>query len=318
MSAVLESVVQENLFSVLASNQTFEDKSFEEVNAESSEVIAPVVIEDVKQQHTAAKLFEAYDAAIKGVYEVNLAIVQYRNLCDGINHQHDVSYVDEHAFWKMHKSAIRHTVKVFKDLCMTPEAHIDAMDEFEAIVGEYKYQIATNFNDARKELSIEQLKDFRVDLVALWDGLAAKYADGGVRLARSQAATDIFKKFNLERNPFKIENGKAQLVTYVYCERKFNSKEHEYSLSSRRSVEELRKPLSVFLEFAEMEDFVDIAINEAIGSSWATPVQSGLKCIASPGHIEFKTFLREWKWTLSEHAAIKLREFIAEYANIGN
>lgn len=317
MSAVLESVVQENLFSVLASNQTFDESVFEKAHAESNVPIEPVISE-VVEQHPVAMLVEAYEAAIKGVVEVNVAIRRYRDICDNIDHQREVAEIDDHDAWKVHKSAIRKTVMAFKLSCMNPEASIDALDEYEEIVGERQVELVSNFNAARREFTEEQLKDFRVDLLALWDGLATKFADGGVRLARSQAAADIFKKFNLERNPFKIENGKAQLVTYVYCERKFNSKEHEYTLSSRRSVEELRKPLSVFLQFAEMEDFVDIAIHEAIGSSWATPVQSGLKCIASPGHIEFKTFLREWKWTLSEHAAIKLREFIAEYANIGN
>jgi hypothetical protein len=317
MSAVLEPVMQENLFSVLASNQTFDEPVLEKVPAESNEPTEPVISE-VVENHPAAKLVEAYEAAIKGVGEVNVAIRRYRELCDSIDHQREVAEIDDHDAWKVHKSAIRKTVMAFKLSCMNPEASIDALVEYEEIVGERQVELVSNFNAARREFSEEQLRDFRVDLIGLWDGLAAKFADGGIRLARSQAAKELFKKFNLERSPFKIENGKAQLVTYVYCERKFNSKEHEYTLSSRRSVEEFRKPLTVFLEFAELEDCIDIAIHEAIGVSWATPVKSGLKCIASPGHIEFKTFLREWKWTLSEHAAVKLREFIAEYANLGN
>lgn len=162
------------------------------------------------------------------------------------------------------------------------------------------------------------MKDYRIDLIALWDGLTVKYADGGVRLARSQAANEIVNKFNLERSPFKIENGKAQLITYVRSEKKFNSKEYEYTYETRRSIAELIKPISVFMQFAELEDGIDDAVHQAVGHGWGIAVQSGLRCVASPGHIEFKTFLKEWKWTLSDHAAIKLREFIAEYANLGN
>lgn len=314
MSAVFEPGMEANFFSVLASNQTIEEPAFEVATAKSNE---PAVSE-VVEQHPVVMLVEAYEAAIKGVDEVNVAIHRYRELCQSIDHDREVTEIDEHDSWKVHKSAIRKTVMAFKLSCMNPEASINAMDEYEEIVGEYKCQIATNFHDARKELTEKKLKNFRVDLIGLWDGLASKYADGGIRLARSQAAKEIFKKFNLERSQFKIENGKAQLITYVYCEKKFNSKEYEYSHSTRRSIAELIKPMSVFLQYAELEDGIDAAIHQAIGYGWGINVQSGLKCIASPGHLEFKTFLKEWKWTFSEHAAVKLREFIAEYANLGN
>lgn len=148
MSAVLEPVMQSNLFSVLASNQTFEEPVFEEANAESNEPIEPTVSEIV-EQHPAAKLVDAYEAAIKGVDEVNAAIYRYRDLCESIDHEREVAEIDERAYWRMHKSAIRKTVLDFKLSCMNPEASIDAMNEYEAIVDEYQCQIAVNFNYAR-------------------------------------------------------------------------------------------------------------------------------------------------------------------------
>lgn len=296
-----------NLFGSLASSEPVIPQ-----NVEMSRSTEPAA-----KPHPANQLVNAYKAALAGVDKVNQAIESYRALCLAAGHRTDIECEEGRHVWSIHTSAINETFSVFKKLLLTTAASINPREEYEELFGERKARIVFDYHTARTSLrDADEMKRFSVDLVALWDALSAKYADGGLRLARSQAATELYSQFGLSRKPFQIDKGKAQLFFHVWPEKKFSSKEYEYSFTSRNFINSFRKPLKVFLEYAELEDRVDASFLEAVGDNFHSRVQSGFKGALSPGHIEFKTFLKEWKWTLSEHAAIKLREFIAEYGDI--
>ncbi len=164
----------------------------------SSEPVIPQNVEICRstepatKPHPANQLVNAYKAALAGVDKVNQAIESYRALCLAAGHRTDIECEEGRHVWSIHTSAINETFSVFKKLLLTTAASINPREEYEKLFGERNARIVFDYHTARTSLrDADEMKRFSVDLVALWDALSAKYADGGLRLARSQAATEL-------------------------------------------------------------------------------------------------------------------------------
>lgn len=219
---------------------------------------------------------------------------------------------------ELHRRAIKFTLDRFRTTCFRNEAKLDVNTEFQEIFGEELsgliYESGNyRYRDLRDRGKSTDPREIRLDMMRFWDGLANKYADGGIRLARSQAAHQIITEWRLQHTPFTVVNGKAMIEDCVYTEEvgSYRGGGREVSYSCHSSLFMLMKALDVFFDFADLNGSAESVLAQNFVHSWK--VRSGTRYVVVPGHVEFRTFNAAWKWTLSASAAERLREFIAEY-----
>ena len=225
---------------------------------------------------------------------------------------------DDIDFMEIHRRAIKFTLDRFRTTCFRNEAKLDVNTEFQEIFGEELsgliYESGNyRYRDLRDRGKSTDPREIRLDMMRFWDGLANKYADGGIRLARSQAAHQIITEWRLQHTPFTVVNGKAMIEDCVYTEEvgSYRGGGREVSYSCHSSLFMLMKALDVFFDFADLNGSAESVLAQNFVHSWK--VRSGTRYVVVPGHVEFRTFNAAWKWTLSASAAERLREFIAEY-----
>jgi hypothetical protein len=275
--------------------------------------------------HPARNLQDGYVCAILASMEARRAVEHANNVVGPIG-SHLGSF--DVSFLSLHRDAVNALVQHFKDLCMCGDAKVDSQDEFRAVFGENlteeifesgsgRHHHHRRYRDDLEEEKRTSPEDIRIDLIKLWDGLAEKYADGGVRLLRSQAAARIINSWSLRDKPFEVVNGKALIEDRVWSEKSYRGV-RTLSYSSREGIVALLRALDVFLEFAEVEGD---ALRSFFGLSSLRgdpEIISGTRYVVAKGDLEFRTYNDTWKWTLSARVADKLREFIVEYGNLGS
>lgn len=239
----------------------------------------------------------------------------------------------------MSKCAVQEAVRQFGELMMRERAELDADEEFTRAFGKSMYELIEEGHGDHWERERYHRQDFRfrralrrgtdveddhegeqmpppylVDLLKLWDSLAATYSDGGLTLARRQAASTILREWQLDRQQFEVKNGKATIADRVYSEMQTYGHlrgQRTVHYNYRDQVHKLFQALEVFLSFCDETYLYPLQqIREQGGHDLV--VRSGAKYAICSG-MEVRTFKEEWKYTLSAALAEKLREFMATY-----
>jgi hypothetical protein len=314
MSAVLE-----NLFTQAGIGANLHEETACLPNEEGTAAHPPVATtpEPAAAPHPAASLQQRYVQTILVHQELLRMLAKADAIGAGIGYscgwrEHNLD------FYGIHRDAVHKLVMSFKAWCMKGDASVDPKNEFEDAFGEKLteeiYASGRYYHRDRDEKR-EHPENIRIDLVKLWDALAKKYADGGMRLERSQAAAVILSDWPLRDKPFQVVNGKAVIEDRVWSEKNSFRGYRHLTYSSSQSVARLLKALNVFLDFADLEcDAVKVFFGDTARTE--PEITSGRRYVVAKGQVEFKTFNDYWRWTLSEDTANKLREFLAEYGHI--
>jgi hypothetical protein len=266
--------------------------------------------------HPAAHLQEAYEQAF-GMFEAAFAAFDAAEsvaLIAGYSTRFSRSVVD---YDDMSQCAVRKTVEVFTDRMLGGSASLDAEEEFERATGKSLHEALHGDADLRRRRRDEDddRQPVRLNLLALWDSMARVYDDGGVWLARHQAANAIMSEWRLESQAFEVKNGKALIEHRVYSEpaesyRPYRRVHYNY----QEGLYRLCKALDVFFDYADLPGHA-MGFLRGMQSSRGNDmvIDSGSTHVVVPGLAQVRTFNEQWKWTMRADVAEKLREFIAAF-----
>lgn len=216
----------------------------------------------------------------------------------------------------MSRCAVRKTVERFVEQVLGGAASLDDDEEFTRATGKCLSDALYGERDRRGHRhhhDDEEQAPVKLNLVELWDSMARVYDDGGVWLARHQAANAIMDEWRLQSQAFEVKNGKALIEHRVYSEPPFYSRPRRVHYNYIQPLTKLCKALDVFFDYADLPgQAMRILWNMGLrGHDIA--IESGSTHVVVPGLAQVRTFNEQWKWTLRADVAEKLREFIAAY-----
>lgn len=244
-------------------------------------------------------------------------------------------------FNELTTSAVNHTVNHFKAQRMDDGATLDPTIEFERAFGKRLYELIREEREARSErerklwqvnrarriqglsdqmpdpTDEQPLKYLQVDLLKLWDSMQMAYADGGIGLARRQAAQSIMKSWHLHELKFEVKNGKAVFDDRIWSEQRYSGG-RELSSSASSEMVGLFKAMQVWFDWADynvpaMQTL--FAMCGKNGSLHAIPLTMGASYEVAKGLVQVRTFKEHWRWTLAATAADSLREFVSTFGD---
>jgi hypothetical protein len=226
---------------------------------------------------------------------------------------------------ELSKSAVHRTVEVFRQRALADRAALDPGEEFERAFGKGLYETLQDDDEQRRRRRRQSIREdgeeddkepepVRVDLLRLWDSLMSTYADGGVTLARTQAAKAILDNWSLRDKPFEVKNGKAVIEDRVYSEVHYSGQPRTVSYSHRENLYALFKGLQVWFDWADINaNAMTTLFKMQTRGAHDIVIEMGASYTVAAGQVQVRTFKEHWRWTLEASAAEKLREFIVAY-----
>lgn len=334
-----------NLFAVCAAGMTYDAGGDIEPQApvQGTAPVVTAVEEEPKPAHPAHPAHPAQflqDAYLKSfdlfkIAEEALAQANSMSLTIGYSTRSSIG-ID---FDDMTTTAVNHTVNHFKAQRMDEGATLDPGNEFERAFGKRLSELISEEREARsaRERKLwhvnrarriqglpdlmpdpadeQPLKYLQVDLLKLWDSMQMNYADGGIGLARRQAAQAIMSSWRLHELKFEVKNGKAVFDDRIWSEQRYSGG-RELNYKASEEMVRLFKAMQVWFDWADYNVPVMqtlFAMCGKNGSMHAIPLTMGASYEVAKGLVQVRTFKEHWRWTLAAAAAESLREFVGTY-----
>lgn len=264
--------------------------------------------------HPMAEVQQAYEQAF-GLYEA--AFEAFATADRSAGHVGYSCRISRSAvdYDELNRTAVRSVVERFTQKMLGGAASLDYEAEFARATGKSLHEALYPERDRRRRRHGDEEQDepsVRFNLIVLWDSMARTYDDGGVWLARHQAATAIMSAWDLHRQAFDVKNGKAVIEQRVCSEAPTSYRSRRVHYNFAADVHNLCKALDVFFDYADLPGRA-VPMLRDMSRHHEIEVESGATHVVAPGLVQVRTFNDRWKWTLRAETAERLREFIAAY-----